>query len=165
MSLTSHLLCAPIALALSASSQLRKQWVVANMRQSLGLPVPGAVARMEELKARLHKAMAVLFEGAADPALLAALNGAFPGLRHAPVLDWSPQPDRDHYALLVNSGQVALVEISRQQIGPALAPTITLVGIKAYLAQRMSTDARRLVQAACELMGEGGGRTMPIGQG
>jgi hypothetical protein len=160
MSLTRKLLCAPIALTLLATSQVRRQWVVANMRQSLGLPTPGAAAGMDELKARLRNATAVLFGGAADPALLAALNEAFPGMRRAMVLDWSPSPDSDRYALLVNTEQVALIEIARQQVGRGPVPAIELVGLKRYLARRMNADARRLIQAARELMGEGRERTI-----
>jgi hypothetical protein len=136
MSLISKLLSAPIALALSTSSHLRAQWVVANMRQSLGLPGPDAPA----------------------------LNAAFPGLRRALVLDWSPQPDHDRYALLVNPEQVALVQIGRQQAGPGPAPVLELVALRTYLARRMTSDARRLVQAACELMGEGGETAGSSGQ-
>jgi hypothetical protein len=165
MSLISKLLSAPIALALSTSSHLRAQWVVANMRQSLGLPGPDApAAGRQELKARLRSAMEVLFAGQADPALLAALNAAFPGLRRALVLDWSPQPDHDRYALLVNPEQVALVQIGRQQAGPGPAPVLELVALRTYLARRMTSDARRLVQAACELMGEGGETAGSSGQ-
>src|SRR5262245_33929307 len=109
----------------------------------------------DDLKAELLRSMELLLSGRTSLTLLKVLRAHWPWLKRAFVIYWIPDQGEDLYWVLVDSEQVAVVEVPRfVGIDPSKI-SVKKESVRSLRQGRLPVESRRRLDAALELIREG----------
>ena len=99
----------------------------------------------------LHSSESLLGHSESD-ALGRALRHFFPGLKHAFVVHSIPEQAEDIYWILINSTEIAEIEIPRDDNILVNSISLKILNIGVYASKSLLREARRKLEIGVELM-------------
>lgn len=112
---------------------------------------------VDDLRAELLRSMELLLSGRTNPTLLKVLRAHWPWLKRAFVVYWIPEQGEDIYWVLVDSDQVAVVEVPRVVGVDSSKIPVKTESVHNLRQGRLPVESRRRLNAALELIREGSG--------